>query len=28
VIDKIAAVQKDAFDRPVTDVKMSIKIVK
>lgn len=28
VIDKIAAVQKDASDRPVQDVKMTIKIVK
>jgi cyclophilin family peptidyl-prolyl cis-trans isomerase len=28
VIDKIAAVQKDASDRPVQDVKMTIKIIK
>lgn len=28
VIDKIAAVQKDASDRPLQDVKMTIKIVK
>jgi len=28
VIDKIAAVQKDASDRPVQDVKMTVKIVK
>jgi peptidyl-prolyl cis-trans isomerase B (cyclophilin B) len=28
VIDKIAAVQKDQFDRPLTDVKMTVKIVK
>lgn len=28
VIDKIAAVQKDASDRPLTDVKMTVKIVK
>jgi peptidyl-prolyl cis-trans isomerase B (cyclophilin B) len=27
VIDKIAAVQKDARDRPVNDIKMTIKIV-
>ena len=27
VIDKIAAVQKDANDRPVTDIKMTVKII-
>ncbi|MCK9203607.1 MAG: peptidylprolyl isomerase [Bacteroidales bacterium] len=27
VIDKIAAVQKDSHDRPITDIKMTVKIV-
>ncbi len=28
VIDKIAVVQKDSYDRPITDIKMTVKIVK